>query len=78
MFSRNKIKIISDACCGIIMLLSILAFILIGVFKGVWHPTWVILLVASILCGVISIIVGTCCKVKKISNNDNSSNHEEI
>lgn len=78
MFSRNKIKIISDACCGIIMLLSILTFILIGVFKGVWHPTWIILVVASITCGVISIIIGTFCKVKKISSNDNLSNHEEI
>ena len=75
MLSKNKIKIISDAICGVLMLLSILAFVLIGVFTNIWHPTWVILVIASILDGVISIIVVACVKVKK---KDSESMGEEI
>lgn len=74
MFNKNKIKIISDAICGVLMLLAILAFVLIGVFSGVWHPTWIILVIASVADGVISIIVGACVKVNKKS----TSNKEEI
>ncbi|MBQ7351887.1 MAG: hypothetical protein IJW59_03370 [Clostridia bacterium] len=70
MFSRNKVKIISDAICGIIMLLSILAFVLIGVFGKIWHPTWIILVIAIVVDAVLSIVVGATIKVKKQNPNE--------
>lgn len=62
---KTKASIICDAICGILELLSILTFILIGVFTNIWHPTWIIIVIASVVSGVISIIVNTCNKINK-------------
>lgn len=73
---KTKASLICDAICGILELLSILSFVLIGVFTGVWHPTWIIIVIASVVCGVVSIIVGTCNKIAKQNSNENP--REEI
>lgn len=70
MYRKTKAQIICDAVCGILMLLSILVFILIGVFSNIWHPTWVIIPCSGIVCSIISIIINTCSKLS-IKNNDN-------
>lgn len=62
---KTKASIICDAICGILELLSILTFILIGLFAKIWHPTWVIIVIASVVSGVISIVVNTCNKISK-------------
>lgn len=59
MFQKPKGRIISDAICGILMLLSILSFVLIGLFMHIWHPTWVIIVCSSIVCGVVTICVNS-------------------
>lgn len=75
MFNRSKARIISDAVCGVLFLLSILVYVFIGVFTHVWHPTWIIVLSAIIVDSVVSIIVGACVKIqKKNMPNDNPKN----
>lgn len=59
MYKKTKAQVISDAFCGILMLLSILAYILVGLFAKVWHPTWIIIICAMVVCGVITICVNT-------------------
>ena len=59
MYKKSKAQVISDAFCGILMLLSILAYVLVGLFAKVWHPTWIIIICAVVTCGVVSICVNT-------------------
>ena len=68
MFSKSKLRIVTDAICGILFLLSMLVYILVGVFTGVWHPTWVIILCTCIACAVISIISNAVINYKKKNN----------
>lgn len=73
---KTKASIICDTVCGILELLSVLTFILIGVFTDIWHPTWIIVVISSVVCGVVSIVVGACNKISKQNSGDNS--REEI
>ena len=59
MYRRTKAQIISDALCGILMLVSVLVFILVGILGNVWHPTWIVMPCTGIVCGIISIAVNT-------------------
>lgn len=64
MYRKSKAQILCDAICGILMLLSILVFILIGIFVDVWHPTWIIIPCTGIVCGIVSIIIGAYSNLK--------------
>ena len=64
MYRKSKAQIISDACCGVLMLVSILVFLLVGIFADVWHPTWIIIPSSGIVCGIISIIISTYSNLK--------------
>lgn len=70
MFSRSKLRIVTDAVSGVLFLLSILVYVLVGVFTGVWHPTWVILLCSAITCSIISIITGAVISYRKKNNKE--------
>ena len=59
MYKKTKAQVISDAFCGILMLASIMAFVLIGIFAHTWHPTWVIIVFSALVCGIVSIAVNT-------------------
>lgn len=74
MYKKSKAVIISDAICGILMLASILAFVLVGIFAHVWHPTWVIIVGTAILCGIISIAVNTYANLHKEEEKESVSN----
>ncbi|MBD5584028.1 MAG: helix-turn-helix domain-containing protein [Clostridia bacterium] len=42
--------------CGLVMLTAIIAYILAGAFASLWHPLWIILAGAGLVCGVIGAI----------------------
>lgn len=65
MYKKNKALIISDAICGILMLVSILAFVLVGIFAKVWHPTWIIIVASAFVSGIVSIVVNTYVNLHK-------------
>lgn len=65
MYRRTKAQIISDAVCGVLMLVSLLVFILVGIFAHVWHPTWIVIPCSGLVCGIISIIVNTFTNLHK-------------
>ncbi len=63
----TKLQIISDAICGVLMLVSILTFLLVGIFvPDSWHPMWVVLPSAGLTCGIISIITSAIVNCKNI------------
>ena len=55
---KNNLKLISDAICGCLVLISVLVYIILGLTIGWWHPGWVVIVSAAILSGIISIITG--------------------
>lgn len=65
MYRKSKAQIICDAVCGILMLASIMAFILIGLFAKIWHPTWIIIVCSAVACGIISIVINTYTSLHK-------------
>lgn len=44
------------AVCGIVMLISNTAFLLAGVFTGLWHPLWVIVVAGVLVCVIVGLI----------------------
>jgi len=77
MYRKPKSQMISDAVCGVLMLVSILVYLLIGVIANIWHPTWIIVVSAGLICGIISICVGTFNNVSKSKELDNDTNKTE-
>lgn len=69
MFKKTKAQVITDAFCGVLMLLSILAYVLVGIFAKLWHPTWIIVICAVVTCGVVSICVNTYASLHKEDEN---------
>ena len=39
--------------CGIIVLTSSGAYLLVGVLTGLWHPLWVIVVAGTLVCAVV-------------------------
>ncbi len=48
----------TGAACGIIMLTCIIAYLCVGAFTGLWHPSWVIVVCGVIVCAITGAIGG--------------------
>lgn len=70
---KSKLAIILDAVCGTLMLVCVLAYLLIGVVKNIWHPTWIIIVVGGFVCALIGIISDTVTKLNA-KNNEEQNN----
>lgn len=62
---ETKSKMIFDAIYGVIMILSLGAYLIIGWVSGNWHPYWVIIVIGASLCGILIILSGTFSKIKE-------------
>ena len=71
---KSKLAIILDAVCGTLMLVCVLAYLLIGVVKNIWHPTWIIIVVGAFVCALIGIISDTVTKLN--AKNREQQNNE--
>lgn len=67
---KTKGQIICDALCGIIMLVSIIVYLILGKVLNFWHPGWIIVVSGAVLCGIISIISNTCVELQKLKDKD--------
>ncbi len=72
--NKTKSQIICDAVCGILMLLSIISFILVGFLTKIWHPTWLIIAISGVVCGIIGIISNTATSLKSLTKKDDNEN----
>jgi len=50
---EKKIMIVSSSLTGILYLIAIIAYILIGYLANVWHPTWVVFLAPIIISSLV-------------------------
>ena len=74
--NKTKAKIICDAICGLLMIVAIAAYVIIGVCADIWHPTWVIVVGAAIVCAVIGIVGDTISNIKNVENKKQSNTEE--
>ena len=49
----------TDGACGIIILVCIITYLLLGALANLWHPYWIIIVIGAAADGVIGAI-GTC------------------
>ena len=75
--TKSKTSIILDACCGILMLVCIMAYVLIGIIAKVWHPTWIIVVAGAFVCAIIGIVKDTIANIKSVDQAKNESAKEE-
>lgn len=47
---------IGGAVCGSVMIAAVLIFLSIGFTLGIWHPTWVVFVVAVGICAVVGVL----------------------
>lgn len=67
---KTKEKIISDAVCGLIMLVCVLAYFIVAFITGGWHPYWIIPACGGVVCGVVSLIFNTVAGIKEVNKQD--------
>ena len=48
----------TGAICGIVMLVCIITYLILGAFLSLWHPLWILLVIGAFVCSVIGIIGG--------------------
>lgn len=50
---RTKLEVIAGMIAGIVSLLALIAYMLIGFLMGIWHPTWVMFLAPMVVSSLI-------------------------
>lgn len=49
---------IGDAVCGSSMIAAVIVYLSLGFILGIWHPTWVVFIVAVGVCAVVGTVTG--------------------
>ena len=70
---KTKEKVICDAVCGLVMLMCVMAYLIIGIFTNQWHPYWIIPACGGIVCAVVSLVFNTIANVKEIDKQNKNS-----
>lgn len=71
--TKTKSQIICDAISGILMLVSIIAYVLVGFLTSIWHPTWLIVAISGLVCGIIGIVSNTVNDYKKMKDKEDNA-----
>lgn len=74
--NKSKAQVVSEAICGAIMLIAILAYVLLGIFANFWHPGWVIIVACAVVCGITGLVVNTVCDLKNINQTENPNEQD--
>lgn len=70
---KTKSQIIGEALCGILMLVCIIVYLILGLTLNFWHPGWLIPVSGAIACGIIEIISNTITDLKQIDKKENKN-----
>lgn len=70
MEKQTRAQIISGAFCGILIMLCVIAYLIVGFCTGIWHPTWLIIVGGAIVDAIIGIVVDTMAKLKQTENQE--------
>lgn len=67
---RSKAKIISEAVSGLIFILSVIAYLIIGFVTGGWHPWWIVIICGIVLAGIVEILINMIVDLKQADKAD--------
>lgn len=56
--SKQMKERIGDAVCGSSMIAAVIIYLSLGFTLGIWHPTWVVFIVAVGVCAVVGTVTG--------------------
>lgn len=73
---KTKGQIICDAVCGLLMILAIISFLIVGFITKIWHPTWLILLCSALVCAIIGLISNTTHDLKTLEQNQKNDENK--
>lgn len=62
---RAKAKIISGAISAIVCLLSVVAYLIVGLVTKAWHPWWMIVICGAVAAAIIDIITNMVVELNK-------------
>lgn len=71
---RSKAKIISEAVSGLIFILSVVAYLIIGFVTGGWHPWWIVIVCGIVLAGIVDILVNMITDLKQADKTEKKIN----
>ncbi len=80
MEKKDKQKTIAEVVCGalsgIIMIICVLVYLIVGFTVGAWHPYWLIIVGGGLFTAIMNIIAGLVKDVKQIKANENKKDEE--
>lgn len=74
---KTMAEVISGAICGVLMMVCVITYIVLGVTLNFWHPGWIILVAGGIFCGIISLVCNTIEDVKRIRKQEAQETQEK-
>jgi hypothetical protein len=70
---QEKYDIIKNLICVIVMILSVGAYLAVGVILNLWHPYWYIVVAGGLICGMVSIILDTMSNLATLKDENNKT-----
>ncbi len=67
-------KVVCDAISGIVMMLCILVYVVLGITIGFWHPGWLIIVGGAISVAILNIVANLVSDIKQIKSQENKEN----
>ncbi len=67
---RSKVKTICSAITGIICMLSVIVYLIVGLCTKMWHPMWMIIVCSVAAAAIIDIIANTVTKLQEQDDDD--------
>ncbi|MDE6356152.1 MAG: helix-turn-helix transcriptional regulator [Clostridia bacterium] len=62
---KTRADAIVGAVCGGVFFAGMLAYLLLGALANLWHPWWIIVTDAALLCGLIGTVYDVCNPLKR-------------
>ena len=72
--NKTMLDLISGAVCTSVSLLGVFVYLVIGLTLNLWNPTWVIMPVCALSCGIIGIAFDFFNKQKRMEKIKNGTN----
>jgi hypothetical protein len=75
---QEKYDIIKNLICVIVMILSVGAYLAVGVILNLWHPYWYIVVAGGLVCGMVSIVLDTMSNLATLKDENNKTDNSNI
>lgn len=62
---KEKSVVICDAVCGILFMVAVLVYVILGLAINWWHPGWAIIVAVAVVDAIVSIVSSMIVELKK-------------